>query len=155
MDHLRFQSAFKFVAISRFGDGGQLMPRSSKQSYNRAYNMKGRWSRSTSFSRDWQTNNCSSNVLNLITNGYVLPFLSKPNLVSFSLIISEYKALPKDQALAHCIQSLLSKNVIKRVENVKSLGVLQSPVSSIQASPEVEASYKLKQAQHFSTCKKF
>ena len=75
-----------------------------------------------SFSRDWQTNNCSSNVLNLSTNGYVLPFLSKPNLVRFSLIISEYKALPKDQALAHCIQSLLSKNVIERVENVKSLG---------------------------------
>ena len=75
-----------------------------------------------SFSRDWQTNNCSSNVLNLITNGYVLPFLSMPNLVSFSLIISEYKALSKDQALPHCIQSLLSKNVIERVENVKSLG---------------------------------
>ena len=29
MDHLRLQSAFKFVAISRFGDDGQLMPRSS------------------------------------------------------------------------------------------------------------------------------
>ena len=25
MDHLRLQSAFKFVAVSRFGDGGQLM----------------------------------------------------------------------------------------------------------------------------------
>ena len=25
MDHLRLQSAFKVVAISRFGDGGQLM----------------------------------------------------------------------------------------------------------------------------------
>ena len=75
-----------------------------------------------SFSRDWQTNNCSSNVLNLITNGYVLPFLSKPNLVRFSPTISEYKALPKDQALAHCIQSLRSKNVIEMVENVKSLG---------------------------------
>ena len=25
MDHLRLQSAFIFVAISRFGDGGQLM----------------------------------------------------------------------------------------------------------------------------------
>ena len=47
-----------------------------------------------SFSRDWQANNCSSNVLNIITNGYVLPFLSKPNLVRFPLIISEYKALP-------------------------------------------------------------
>ena len=75
-----------------------------------------------SFSRDWQANNCSSNVLNIITNGYVLPFLSKPNLVRFPVIISEYKVLPKDQALADCIQSLLSKNAIERVENVKSLG---------------------------------
>ena len=73
-----------------------------------------------SFSRDWQENNCSSNVLNIITNGYVLPFLSKPSLVRFPLIISEYKALPKDQALADCIRSLLLKNAIERVENVKS-----------------------------------
>ena len=61
-------------------------------------------------------------MLNIITNGYVLPFLSKPNLVRFPLILSEYKTLPKDQALADCIQSLLSKNAIERVENVKSLG---------------------------------
>ena len=73
-----------------------------------------------SFRRDWQTNKCSSNVLNIITNGNVLPFLSKPNLVRFPLIL--YKARQKDQALATCIQSLLSKNTIERVENVKSLG---------------------------------
>ena len=75
-----------------------------------------------SFRRDCQTNKCSSNVLNIITNGYILPFLSKPSLVRFPLIQSEYKARQKDQALATCIQSLLSKNTIKRVENVKSLG---------------------------------
>ena len=75
-----------------------------------------------SFRRDWQTNKCSPNVLNIITNGYLLPFLSKPNLVRFPLILSEYKAHQKDQALATCIQSLLSKNAIERVENVKSLG---------------------------------
>ena len=75
-----------------------------------------------SFRRDWQTNKCSSNVLNIITNGYVLPFLSKPNLVRLPLILSEYKARQKDQALATYIQSLLSKNAIERVENVKSLG---------------------------------
>ena len=75
-----------------------------------------------SFRRDRQANNCSSNVLNIITNGNVLPFLSKPKLVRFPLIISEYKALQKDQALADCIQSLLSKNAIEGVENVKSLG---------------------------------
>ena len=61
-----------------------------------------------SFRRDWQTNKCSSNVLNIITNGYLLPFLSKPNLVRFPLILSEYKTRQKDQALATCIQSLLS-----------------------------------------------
>ena len=75
-----------------------------------------------SLRRDWQTNKCSSNMLNIITNGYVLPFLSKPSLVRFPLIQSEYKARQKDQALATCIQSLLSKNAIERVENVKSLG---------------------------------
>ena len=75
-----------------------------------------------SLRRDWQTNKCSSNVLNIITNGYVLPLLSKSKLVRFPLILSEYKTLQKDQALADCIQSLLSKNAIERVENVKSLG---------------------------------
>ena len=75
-----------------------------------------------SFRRDWQTNKYSSNVLNIITNGYLLPFLSKPSLVRFPLIQSEYKARQKDQALATCIQSLLPKSAIKRVENVKSLG---------------------------------
>ena len=49
-----------------------------------------------SFRRDWLTNKCSQNVLNIITNGYVLPFLSKPNLVRFPLILSEYKAQQKD-----------------------------------------------------------
>ena len=28
-----------------------------------------------SFRRDWHTNKCSNNVLNIITNGYVLPFI--------------------------------------------------------------------------------
>ena len=79
-------------------------------------------SRLRSFKRDWLINKCSQNVLNIITNGYVLPFRSKPNLIRFPLILSEYKAQQKDQALATCIQSLLSKNAIERVENVKSLG---------------------------------
>ena len=48
-----------------------------------------------------------------------IPFKTKfkPNQIP-----SEYKARQKGQALATCIQSLLSKNAIERVENVKSLG---------------------------------
>ena len=74
-----------------------------------------------SFRRDLLTNKCSDNVLNIITNSYVLPFISKPNLVRAPLIQSGYKALQKELALASCIQSLLSKNAIEKVENVKSL----------------------------------
>ena len=75
-----------------------------------------------SFRRDWLTNKCSDNVLNIITNGYVLPFTSRPNLVRAPLIQSGYKAPQKELALTTYIQSLLSKNRIERVENVKSLG---------------------------------
>ena len=70
---------------------------------------------------DWLTNKCSANMLNIITNGCFFPFISKPNLVRAPLIRSVYKALQKDQALVSCIQSVLSKNAIERVENVKSL----------------------------------
>ena len=52
-----------------------------------------------SFRRDWLTNKCSHNMLNIITNGYVLPFISKPNLVRAPLIQSGYKALQKELAL--------------------------------------------------------
>ena len=39
-----------------------------------------------SFRRDWLANKCSDNMLNIITNGYVLPFISKPSLVRAPLI---------------------------------------------------------------------
>ena len=35
-----------------------------------------------SFSRDYQTEKFSNNVLNITTNGYVLPFITKPKLAS-------------------------------------------------------------------------
>ena len=80
-----------------------------------------------SFRRDWQANNCSNNVLNIITNGYILSFVSKPNLARVPLIQSGYKTLQNEQALATCIQSLLSKNAIERVEKVKSRGFYSCP----------------------------
>ena len=75
-----------------------------------------------SFRRDWKIYKCSDSILNIITNGYLLPFISNPNFVRAPLIYSGYKVFHKEQALTACIQSLLSKNAIERVENVKSLG---------------------------------
>ena len=97
-----------------------------------------------SFRRDWLTNKCPNNMLNIITNGYVLPFISKPKLARVPLIHSGYNALQKDQALASCIQSVLSKNAIERVENVKSLGfysrVFLVPKPHQRQSPVIDLS---------------
>ena len=106
------------------------------------------------FRRDWLTNKCSDNVLNIITNGYVLPFISKPNLVRAPLIQSGYKALQKELALTSCIQSLLFKERNRKGGKCKISQVLQSPVSCTQASPKVEASNRPKQAQHLPTGRK-
>ena len=107
-----------------------------------------------SFRRDWQTNKCSSNVLNIITNDYVVPFLSKPNLVRFPLILSEYKARQKKPSTGHLYPVSSVKERNRKGEKCKISRVLQSPVPSTQASPKVEASHRPKQAQHFSTCRK-
>ena len=74
------------------------------------------------FRRAWVEENSSSSVLNIITNGYVLPFRLKPKLTRHPLIISEYKNQQKDRALASCIQSFLHKHAIEKVRNTESLG---------------------------------
>ena len=103
-----------------------------------------------SFRRDWQTNKCSS-VSNIIPNGYVLPFISKPSLVRFPLIQSEYKAHQKRPSSGHLYPVSSVKECNRKGGKCKISRVLQLPVSSPQASPKVEASHTLKQAQHFST----
>ena len=60
-------------------------------------------------------------MLNIITNGYNSTIHHNTKLSIVPLIHSGYKVHQKDLALASFIQSLLSKNTIERVENVKSL----------------------------------
>ena len=107
-----------------------------------------------SFRRDWQTNKCSSNMLNIITNGYLLPFVSKPNLVRFPLILSRVQGPSKkpSSGLLYPVSSVKERN--RKGGKCKIALVLQSLVPSTQASPKVEASHRPKQAQHFSTRRK-
>ena len=55
------------------------------------------------FRRAWVDENCSSSILNIIMNGYVLPFHLKPKLTRHPLIILENKNQQKDRALASSI----------------------------------------------------
>ena len=107
-----------------------------------------------SFSRDWLTNKCSDNILNIITNGYILPFISKPNLVKS----------PSNSVRLQGPSKRNSSDLLYPVSSVKECNrmggkckisrVLQSHVSCTQASPKVEASNRPKQAQRLPTCRK-
>ena len=61
---------------------------------------------------------------------------------------------PKGPSLAPLYPVSTVKERYRKGRKCKISLVLQSPVSSTHASPKVEASYKLRQAQHFSTCRK-
>ena len=60
----------------------------------------------------------------------------------------------KRPSLGHLYPVSLVKERHRKGEKRKISRVLQSPVPSTQASPKVEASHRLKQAQHFSPCRK-
>ena len=87
-------------------------------------------------------------MLNIITNGYVLPFLSKPSLVRFLLIQSEYKACQKRPSSGHLYPVSSVKERNRKGGKCKISRVLQSPVSSPQASPKVEAGHSLHSRVH-------
>ena len=76
----------------------------------------------------------------------------KTKLVRAPLILSGYKAF-KEQALTSCIQSLLSKNAIERVENLNLSGFAFA-CFLYPSLTKVEASNRPKQAQHLPTCGK-
>ena len=60
----------------------------------------------------------------------------------------------KRPSLGHLYPVSLVKERHRKGGKRKIFRVLQSPVPSTQASPKVEASHRLKQAQHFSPCRK-
>ena len=105
------------------------------------------------FRRDWLKAKCSNNVLNIITNSYILPFIRELKLARHPQILSGYKAHQKDLALASCIQSPEQERN-RKVGKRKVSWVLQSPVSSFQASSKLKKSDRPQQGQHLSSSRK-
>ena len=106
-----------------------------------------------SFRKDWKTNKCSSDVLNITSNGYVLPFISKPNLVRFPDSVRK-QGPSKRPSSGHLYPVSSDKEHNRKGGKCKISRVLQSSVSSPEALPKVEASNRVKQAQHFSAGRK-
>ena len=107
-----------------------------------------------SFRRDWLANKCSDNVLNIITNGYIqsIHLKTKFSQSSPESIRLQGPSKRTSSGLLYPVSFVKERN--RKGGKCKISWVLQSPVSSPQASPKVEASNRPKQAQHLSACRK-
>ena len=81
-----------------------------------------------------------------------IPFKAKLDQISSDSI--RVQGPTKRPSLGHLYPVSLVKERHRKGGKRKISRVLQSPVPSTQASPKVEASHRLKQAQYFSTCRK-
>ena len=81
-----------------------------------------------------------------------IPFKAKLDQISSDSI--RVQGPTKRPSLGHLYPVSLVKERHRKGGKRKISRVLQSPVPSTQASPKVEASHRLKQTQHFSTCRK-
>ena len=82
-----------------------------------------------------------------------IPFKAKLDQISSDPV--RVQGPTKRPSLGHFYPVSLVKECYRKGGKCKISRVLQSPAPSTQASPKVEASHRLKQAQHFSTCRKF
>ena len=91
-------------------------------------------------------------MLNIITNGYILPLIHfKTKSCQSPSDSVRIQGPSKRTSSGHLYPVSSVKECNRKGGKCKISRVLQSPVSCTQASPKVEASDRLKQAQHFST----
>ena len=81
-----------------------------------------------------------------------IPFKAKLDQISSDSV--RVQGPTKRPSLGHLYPVPPVKERYRKGRQCKISRVLQSPVPSTQASPKVEASHRLKQAQHFSTRRK-
>ena len=81
-----------------------------------------------------------------------IPFKAKLDQISSDSV--RVQGPTKRPSLGHLYPVSPVKERYRKGGKCKISRVLQSPVPSTQASPKVEASHRLKQAQHFSTRRK-
>ena len=99
------------------------------------------------FRRAWVEEISSSSVLNIIMNGYVLPFHLKPKLTRHPLIISEYKNQQKKPSSSLLYPVSPAQTCDRKSTKHRVYWFLQSPVSSPKAKSKIETSHRLKQAK--------
>ena len=70
----------------------------------------------------WETLGSSPKVVNILREGYTLPFRFRPHLTRSPTVISNYHNPAKQSFLLEALYQLINKNAVEPVENPNSLG---------------------------------
>ena len=70
----------------------------------------------------WETLGSSPKVVNILREGYTLPFRFRPHLTRSPTVISNYHNPTKQTFLLEALYQLINKNAVEPVENQNSLG---------------------------------
>ena len=70
----------------------------------------------------WETLGSSPKVVNILREGYTLPFRFRPHLTRSPTVISNYHNPTKQSFLLEALSQLINKNAVEPVENQNSLG---------------------------------
>ena len=70
----------------------------------------------------WETLGSSPKVVNILREGYTLPFRFRPHLTRSPTVISNYHNPTKQSFLLEALYQLINKNAVEPVENPNSLG---------------------------------
>ena len=75
-----------------------------------------------SFWQMWLDLGAGPKVVQILKEGYTLPFQTRPNLIRFPTVISYYVNPHKNLYLSEALQQLIDKNAVELVHTQKSLG---------------------------------
>ena len=70
----------------------------------------------------WSQMGVGPKVVQILKQGYTLPFQNRPKLSRFPTVISSYANLHRNSYLLEALQQLIDKNAVERVHNQTSLG---------------------------------
>ena len=70
----------------------------------------------------WSQMGAGPKVVQILKQGYTLPFQNRPKLSRFPTVVSSYANLHRNSYLLEALQQLVDKNAVERVHNQTSLG---------------------------------
>ena len=101
------------------------------------------------FWQTWLDLGAGPKVVQILREGYTLPFRNRPKLTRFPTVISCYANPHRNSYLLEALHQLIDKNAVELVQNQISLGVFQPTIFSPKAQQQTETYLRSEQTESF------